>query len=527
MTTLPPLNFSTTARSGRRLRCRRLRSWRCLLLAIALGACRDDGDDTTLQDSAVEERDAADHPMEGSGRDAGKADAATALDAGPRDSGAAPNPAEGGAPEGGSMDAATRADAALPLDAAAPVDATLLMDAASDAAEAAVQAPDARVVDAAPDAADGSSDSAVALPSIYDDDSKWLCRPGLPNSPCLQKLEVTEIGADGGVRITELPKTPADVAADCLYLYPTVDPGLFSAPRNLDFPQIDRASVTDIFFAQAVPFRGACALYAPLYRQMSLNSFEQEATREKGLQIAYGDLEAAFDYYLQHAAPGRPIVLIAHSQGSITMTRLLQRRFEKQPELLARLVVAVLAGPMGGFVVPEGGVVGGTFKQIPLCTAAEQNGCVLTYNSFAASAPPNADYGKVTGGVQAGFDPGCTSPPAGSGGAAQRLSGTLFAPLSGGLAGLLGPQFDFGPVRVRTRYARFPDFYTARCADSEAGVSYLRISAEPLPGDVRKDPVPYGNLTLSDRSLGLHGLDYTFVAAELLQAVQAKIKAHR
>jgi hypothetical protein len=220
--------------------------------------------------------------------------------------------------------------------------------------------------------------------------------------------------------------------------------------------------------------------------------------------------------------------LVAHSQGAIVMSRLLQRRFDAHPELLARLVVAVLAGPMGGFVVPDGGVVGGTFKHIPLCTSAEQTACVLTYNSFAASAPPNADYNKVNGFVPAGSDPGCTAPPGGSAGSAQRLTGALFhtQPASGLLA-LLGPMFDFGRTRVRTRYARYADFYTARCTDSTQGLSYLRITAEPLPGDVRKDPVVYGHAALADPAIGLHALDYSFVSADLIKTVQARLNAHR
>ncbi|HEX6244734.1 MAG TPA: DUF3089 domain-containing protein, partial [Polyangiales bacterium] len=438
-----------------------------------------------------------------------------------------------GSPEAGSVADASLMDAGSDTRAsgdASANDANTGLDAdannpSPDAAEGSVQPLDAQPADASTDAPSTAPDAA---PSIYDDNTKWLCRPGLPNNPCLQKLEITELHADGGTSISELPQTPADVGTDCLYLYPTVDPGLFAPPRNLDFPQIDRPAVEGIFFAQGVPFRGTCAVYAPLYRQTSLVSFEQPDTREKGLETAYRDLEAAFDYYLRHAAPGRPIVLVAHSQGAIVTSRLLKRRFEGHPELLSRLVVAVLAGPMGGVVVPDGAVVGGTLNQIPLCTANEQTGCVLTYNTFAASATPNADYTKVNGMVQAGFDPGCTTPPGGSAGSTRRLMGALFpAQLTGGLAGLLSPSFDFGSVRVRTRYARYADFYTARCTDSSAGLSYLEIAAAPQPGDRRQDPVPYDHFALNDRAIGLHALDYTFVSAELVQAVATKISAHR
>jgi hypothetical protein len=485
-----------------------------LLLALALCACREDPSDVDSDTGPSTPPDAAVSHVDGSRVD----------------------PVTTGAAEAGTTDATVGASAS-PEGGSAP-DAGAL-DAGVDAADAAAQALDAQVRDATADASDAADANAVgdareaseagdATPSIYDDDTKWMCRPGLPNSLCQQTLQITDLHADGGTSVSELPKTPADVAADCLYLYPTIDPGLFAAPRNLDFPQIDRASVRDIFFGQGLPFRGTCALYAPFYRQTSLTSFEDEATREKGLETGYRDLEAAFDYYLRHAAAGRPLVLIAHSQGAIITTRLLQRRFEGHPELLSRLVVAVLAGPQGGFVVPKGGALGGSLKEIPLCTSAEQTGCVLTYNSYSANAPPSADYTKVNGYVKAGSDPGCTTPPGGSAGSAARLSGALF-PLettAGGLLGLLALKFDFGAVQVRTPYARYADFYSARCAESSEGLSYLRIAAEPLAGDVRKDPVPYDHVAISDPAVGLHALDYTFVSADLVQAVQTKLNAH-
>lgn len=369
-----------------------------------------------------------------------------------------------------------------------------------------------------------AADAAKPAASIYDDDAKWLCRPGLPNNRCLDTIRVTDVHADGTTTVSDLAKTPDDVQADCLYLYPTVDPGLLTA-RNLDFDQIDKTTVRGIFLGQGMPFREACALWAPLYRQASLNSFEQEETREKGLETAYRDLEQAFEYYLGHSDARRPIVIVAHSQGAIVMSRLLKRRFEGHPELLQRLVVAVLAGPLGGFVVPDGKLVGGTLGEIPLCTSERQTGCALTYATFGAKVLPNADYGRVNGGVKPGFDTGCTTPPGGVDAEPARLSGTLFASTDGLLA-FLGPRFDYGRARVETQLARYADFYTARCARSVGGLSYLQITAEPLIGDVRVDPVPYDHLVLNSADVGLHALDYTFVSGDLVRSVKTRLEAY-
>jgi hypothetical protein len=397
--------------------------------------------------------------------------------------------------------------------------------------DAAVDSAVVETEDASQDAAASATADAGVRPdaafaaSLYDDDAKWLCRPGLSNNPCEQTIKVTDVHPDGGTTVSELPKTPDAVAADCLYLYPSVDPGLLAPPRNLDFDQIDMTSVRDIFAGQGVPFREACAIWAPVYRQTSLTSFEQPDTRDRGLAIAYRDVEAAFDYYLRHAAPERPIVLLAHSQGAILMSRLIRERIEADPALHARLVVAVLAGPLGGFVVPEGKLVGGTLKEVPLCSTDEETGCALTFATFGAKLPPNTDYARVNGGVTPGFDTGCTTPPGGIGGAAARMTGALFASISGPL-GALAPQFDYGRVRVRTQLARYADFYTASCEKSSRGLSYLKVTAAPLPGDLRVDPVLYDSATLSSAELGLHAIDYAFVSGNLLRTVKTRIVAH-
>jgi hypothetical protein len=185
----------------------------------------------------------------------------------------------------------------------------------------------------------------------------------------------------------------------------------------------------------------------------------------------------------------------------------------------------VLAGPLGGFVVPEGKLVGGTLQQIPLCTTETQTGCALTYASFSDKNPPNANYANVNGGVAPGFDPGCTTPPGGRNGAPVRLSSSLFASIGGAL-GLLAAQVDYGRIRVRTQLVRYDDFYTASCEKSTRGLSYLKISAAPLRGDVRVDPVLYDSTSLNSAEIGLHGLDYAFVSGDLVRTVKTRVSAY-
>jgi hypothetical protein len=55
-------------------------------------------------------------------------------------------------------------------------------------------------------------------------------------------------------------------------------------------------------------------------------------------------------------------------------------------------VGAVLLG--GNVTVPAGKVVGGDFRETPLCTRRAQVGCVVAYSTFAQDPPDNPRFGK-------------------------------------------------------------------------------------------------------------------------------------
>ena len=358
---------------------------------------------------------------------------------------------------------------------------------------------------------------------IYDQDDKWLCRPGLPGNPCTAKLTVAEYRPDGTAVRSELPATADDAPADCFYLYATVDPGLLSEPRNLDFPDIDRDTVTDLLYGQARPFRGLCNIYSPLYRQASLNTYQaDDKTRQERLDYAYRDASEAFDYLLAHTDPQRPIILLSHSQGSHHTLRLLQQRFEGDSALRKRLVVAVLAGPLGAYWVPRGETTGGALAQIPLCSSAQETGCVLTFNTFLSTKPPDESYAEIGRALGAGDgDLGCT--PGFYTSKTVRLRGAMLLTRSSALIPTT-PLYP-GVDRLNTDYARFADFYTGHCVPADNGLTYLSIAIAPLPGDRRLNPVDFNSIVFSDPGVGLHVLDYAFISGDLVADVSGKLGA--
>lgn len=69
-------------------------------------------------------------------------------------------------------------------------------------------------------------------------------------------------------------------------------------------------------------------MYSPYYRQMTFPVYSMTDEEMKPyLDIAYSDIRAAFEYYMQNINNGRPFILAGFSQGSQLMLMLMQEYF--------------------------------------------------------------------------------------------------------------------------------------------------------------------------------------------------------
>lgn len=336
----------------------------------------------------------------------------------------------------------------------------------------------------------------------------WLCRPDLGASDqCMAPQSATVFAPDGSTSIETLPKAEAP-AVDCFYVYPTVAIG--GALGNVpDYSNLNEILVP--LRAQAAPFAAHCRVFAPLYHQITLTTY-QSPEADAALEVAYADVAAAFDVYLQRWNAGRDFILLGHSQGSHMTRRLLQRRVETDPALLARLVVALPIGPVGDLWVPRGARIGGSFAKLPLCGAPDERGCIVAYDSqLAGSKPavtPKTDVPDA--------DVPCVN-PAGDG--LTRLRGAYMPTRKN--AG----QFGASAPDLPTDFAVYRDLYTASCETNDQGLHYLGVAMTPAPGDVRELPKDPSELVFP--GLGLHLLDYTYPLEDLLALVATKIAASR
>ena len=366
----------------------------------------------------------------------------------------------------------------------------------------------------------------AALPAAvekndYSKPDAWLCRPGRTDDACAVDLTTTVVKADG---TTSRETWAADPKApiDCFYVYPTVS---MDPTPNSDMTA--GAEERNVIRQQFARFASQCRPFAPLYRQVTLAGLRPllaggTPTLDQG--AAYDDVLDAWNYYLKNDNNGRGVVLVAHSQGSFILAGLIAREIDGKP-VQSRLISAILLGT--NIAVPKGKDVGGAFQKIPLCHAANQTGCVITYASFRSTLPPPANtlFGKVAG---EGMESACTNPAALGGG-----SGELHAYLTGAgslIASNAQQKHEWvqNGAAIETPFVSVPGLVTAKCATNENG-SYLELTVHADPADPRADDIP-GDLNMLGRiqaNWGMHLVDVNVAMGNLVDIVATQAKAYR
>ena len=355
-------------------------------------------------------------------------------------------------------------------------------------------------------------------PAVGKDPTVWLCHPGSAGDPCATSLRATVVPSGGAPSIVD-PAPDTASRFDCFYIYPTVSQeSTDNADLQVQQSEIETAKV------QAAPFSTTCRVWAPIYRQVTRGGLvrlylagpRSQATRS-GYAVAYSSLQAAFEDYLARYNHGRPIVILAHSQGAIIAIELLQKVFDGNPALRRRLVMAIVLG--GNVTVRSGAATGGSFSHIPVCGPTVAKGCVLAYSSFPSQPPADAFFGyprAVPGGQPVASGPdmhvACVNPASGTGGSETLLS---WFPV--------GPTTVPAGLHVTTPWVIYPDLYTASCRQG-GGASWLQVT--PIPDRVAGRPVITETRDLGPR-WGFHVADFNLATGNLVADVAAAERAWR
>jgi hypothetical protein len=364
------------------------------------------------------------------------------------------------------------------------------------------------------------ADTAPPKPNDYADGKTWLCRPGRQDA-CAIDHTTTVVAADGKLSKETWTADP-NAPIDCFYVYPTIS----TDPTPNSDMNADPAE-RNVIKQQFARFASKCKPYAPLYRQVTLVGLRRmlapgaTVTLDQGLQ--YDDVKDAWNYYLKNDNKGRGVVLVAHSQGSFILNRLIHDEIDGKP-IQSKLVSAILLGTT--LAVPKGKDVGGSFQHVPLCHTATQTGCVITFASFRSTVPPPANtlFGRVPDAAMAAA---CTNPAALAGG-----SGELRAYLDKTgrtiTSNTPGKPWVTPEQPIETPWVSVPGLLTAKCASNENASGYLEVTVHGDSADPRVDDI-VGDIGAGPNVLanwGLHLIDVNLVMGNLLDIVSQQTKAY-
>lgn len=169
--------------------------------------------------------------------------------------------------------------------------------------------------------------------------------------------------------------------ADVFYVYPTLISGKNDIRWNV--PTTDEEQ-NNLVLNKAVHFQASAwatagKVYVPLYRQAHLRSYSYlENGGKEALLLAYSDVKAAIQVYLEKYNNGRPIIIASHSQGT-THTRLLLKDFFDDKPLKDKLIAAYLVGI---------GIPKDEFKTIKVMTKPDETGGFVSWNTYKKNTLP-------------------------------------------------------------------------------------------------------------------------------------------
>jgi hypothetical protein len=224
----------------------------------------------------------------------------------------------------------------------------------------------------------GFDHDAVPPPPDYFQPDSWAVTPNAPAKSLLTPSGV-------------VPVDPANAEVDVFFVHPTMYFGTKNWNAPIDDPRANEGVDELVVPAQSTVFNGSGRIFAPRYRQATLYAFVKPGDNgRQALELAYGDVARAFQYFLDHHAGDRPFILASHSQGTCHSIRLLEQVIAPSRQLRDRLVVAYLIG----YWLPLD-KLSSTLATIPPCSAPDDTGCLVAWDSFGEGGGPDHDRDRA------------------------------------------------------------------------------------------------------------------------------------
>ncbi len=310
----------------------------------------------------------------------------------------------------------------------------------------------------------------------------WLARPDMPGDAARW--------VPPGYAVAPHP------GAAVFFVAPTA---IFDRTRwNAPFRDATTEARLNLFLrGQASVFNGVAAIWSPRYRQATFGAFlTGKPEAQRAIDLAYGDVRKAFIAFVLAQPKDRPIILAAHSQGSLHLLRLLKEEVAGSPALQKR-IVAVYAPGWPISVTADLPALG-----FPACSSPDQTGCILSWLSYAENPEFKAIRSHfdaapgLTGATRRGTAILCTDPIAGM------VTDTPSLPQTN--LGALTPNHDF----------------------SEAALVAKSVGAHCLPSGILDiGPAPAGFDSYVLPGSNYHVYDYALFWANLRADAERRLAA--
>ena len=176
-----------------------------------------------------------------------------------------------------------------------------------------------------------------------------------------------------------------DNDVDVFYIHPT---GYYEKTWNSNMDKNRSAfERTEIMLGnQASAFNGSCNIYAPEYRQATYYSFfDKDENGRKALDLAYTDIELAFDYFIEDLNQNRPFVIAAHSQGALLAQRLLNQKINNT-KVQERFICAYVIG----YMIPEK-YYDDLFPNIKMSETFNDTNCIISWSTVVEGFKRNRE----------------------------------------------------------------------------------------------------------------------------------------
>ena len=204
--------------------------------------------------------------------------------------------------------------------------------------------------------------------------------PDYTKTECWAALPDKFDSADVIVPHSSCKNGEADAKVDVFFIHPTSYSKRKSWNADWRDEHLNKKTDKGTIKFQASVFNETCRIYAPRYRQATLDAFMDTLEGKKAIAFAYEDVKVAFQYYLDHYNNGRPIIIASHSQGTWHAIKLLHDFFDDDPVLRKKLVAAYLVG---------GWPDAHEYKNIPAGDSSGQTGCYMGWRTFVWGVKPN------------------------------------------------------------------------------------------------------------------------------------------